>query len=84
MSRYVKLESEKYLQYSAESKHIRRFKNRVAIRALVALLAGVALLPAAIYVGEHIHIWTPIADAWLTEVSGGKFQFPRLNLPIFG
>lgn len=83
MATQVKLQSEKYLKYSAESTQIRRLKNRIAVRALLALFVGIALIPGAIYVGEHIHVWTPLVDQWIAEASGGKYQLPRVELPAF-
>lgn len=83
MTNRVQLQTEQYLKYSAESTYIKRYKNRRAIRALLALFVGIALIPAAIYVGEHIHVWTPMADQWLSEASGGKYQLPRVEMPAF-
>lgn len=80
--KYVALQSEKYVSHTAESKAVRSYKGRVAIRALLAFFVGLALIPCAAYVGEHLNEWMPIADNWITEASGGKYQIPRLEVPV--
>lgn len=80
-SNRVELSTEKYLQYSAESKMIRRFKNRIALRALVAFFIGLALIPFAIYVGEHVPEIATAIDNGVREISGGKYALPRIDFP---
>lgn len=81
MANRIELSSEKYMKYSAESKMIRRFKNRIAIRALVAFFIGLALIPVAAYAGEHLHEFFAAADTCVREISGGKYAIPRVELP---
>ena len=80
MSRYIPLETAKYYHNTAESKMVRRYRGRVAIRALLAFFVGLALLPCAVHAGEHLHEWAPMADDWVREVSGGQWSLPRLDL----
>jgi len=77
----VQLSSEKYFQHTAESKLVKRYKNRVALRALIAFFIGLALIPFAAYVGEHVPEITAAIDSGLREVSGGKYQLPRIDMP---